>query len=104
MDCGYFVGLLLIVSGVLFIIFLPMNSVMTKKEMEDYEVKKLSLFYCITFSLIGFFLILLQWWWNTTGYTKDIFAVLSIVITIVGVLFVLPMGRSRFRKKKTTNS
>lgn len=99
MYLGYIMGILFIAMGKLFKVFPSMNSVMTKNDLESYDLKKLSLFYCISFSLMGFILILLQWWWNISGYTKETFVALSILIPLIGVLFLLPIGRSKFRRK-----
>lgn len=100
MYLGYIMGILFIAMGKLFKAFPSMNnSVMTKNEQENYDLKKLSLFNCITLSLIGFIIMLLQWTWNIAGYSKGTFVVLSILIPLVGVLFVFLIGRSKFRKK-----
>lgn len=99
MYLGYIMGILLIAMGKLFKAFPSMNSVMIKKELKNYDLRKLSLFNCITLSLIGFILIFLQWWWNIAGYAKETFVILSILIPVVGLLFIFPIGRRKFRKR-----
>lgn len=99
MFLGYIMGILFIAVGKLFKAFPSMNSLITRNELESYDIKKLSLFNCVTLSLIGFILIILQWWWNIAGYSIDTFVVLSVLIPLIGVLFLLPIGRSKFRRK-----
>ncbi|MFV0397983.1 MAG: hypothetical protein ACK5JU_08205 [Bacteroidales bacterium] len=99
MFLGYIMGILFIAVGKLFKAFPSMNSVITRNELESYDIKKLSLFNCVTLSLIGFILIILQWWWNIAGYSIDTFVVLSVLMPLIGVLFLLQIGRSKFRRK-----